>query len=381
MRLWITIRKEIAVNNIFQDRIAKLRQRISENKIDALLVSIEENRRYLSGFTGEDAQFDESAGVLILSADRLILATDSRFTLQAKQEAPLFDIYQYDKGLVKELPDILKRLGIKRMGFESRRISFFQHQEMTREASENGLDVEFVPFDELVESFRLIKDESEINLTKQALSIAEAVFKEIVDMLKPGLTEKEIAWEMAEKMRRAGADRLSFPTIVASGPNSALPHAVPGDRKINKGEPILFDWGARVNGYCSDTSRTVVLGTPDDIFPSVHETVRVAQEMAIAAIKPGASGKAIDEIARTYIEDRGYKGKFGHGLGHGTGLAIHEGPKLSPLSTSILEPGMIVTVEPGIYIENWGGIRIENQVVVREDGAEVLNRLDTDLHI
>jgi Xaa-Pro aminopeptidase len=373
----ISTGKEITVDNIFQARTEKLRKKFTEHEIDALLVSIAENRLYLSGYTGEDTQFDESAGVLVITADNMILATDSRFTLQAEKEAPLFEIYQYEKGLAKELPGILKRLGIRRLGFESRRMSYFQHREMTRETSEKGLTVDFVPLDELVEPLRLQKDESEINHTRKALAIAETVFKEITAGLKPGMTEKEIAWEMEAKMRNAGADDLSFPTIIASGPNSALPHAVPTDRPIQKGEPILFDWGARVNGYCSDTSRTVVLGNPDDTFLTVHETVRTAQERATAAIKPGADGKAVDEIARAHIENNGYKGKFGHGLGHGTGLAIHEGPRLSPLSTSILEPGMIVTVEPGIYIENWGGIRIENQVVVRDDGAQILNTLGT----
>ncbi|MFO7965424.1 MAG: Xaa-Pro peptidase family protein [Desulfobacterales bacterium] len=365
------------MDDIFQNRITRLRQRIAEVNLDALLVSIDENRRYLSGFTGEDTHFDESAGVLMITADRSILATDSRFTLQARKEAPLFDIHQYEKGLAKELPGLIARLDVSRIGFEDRRVSVFQHREMTREASEQGLDAEFVPCEDLVEQLRLIKDESEIALTRKALSVAEAAFVETAGMLEPGMTEKEIAWNLEQTVRRSGGDTLSFPTIVASGPNSALPHAVPGDRKIKSGEPILFDWGVRMDGYCSDTSRTLILGKPDDTFSTIHEIVRTAQRLAIAEIKPGAHGKAVDEIARTFIEDNGYKGKFGHGLGHGTGLAVHEGPRLSPLSTSILEPGMIVTVEPGIYIEKWGGVRIENQVVVREDGPEVLNRLDT----
>jgi Xaa-Pro aminopeptidase len=190
------------------------------------------------------------------------------------------------------------------------------------------------------------------------------------------MSEKEAAWRLEKEMRESGADALSFPSIVASGPNSALPHAIPGNRILKEGEPVLFDWGTVHHGYCSDTSRTTILGKAGDDFTKVFNTVVEAQKLAIKAIRGGISAKAIDQIARHHIEKTGYKGKFGHGLGHGTGLAVHEAPALSPLKDTILKPGMLVTVEPGIYIPEWGGVRVENQVVVREDGAEVLNRLD-----
>jgi Xaa-Pro aminopeptidase len=174
-------------------------------------------------------------------------------------------------------------------------------------------------------------------------------------------------------MRESGAQGLAFPVIVASGPNSALPHAVPTDRQLARGEPILFDWGARLNQYCSDTTRTVVLGRPDEQFIRVFDTVVMARDMAIAAIQAGASGTGVDKIARDHIDRNGFAGKFGHSLGHGTGLAVHESPRLSPIKDDLLEAGMIVTVEPGIYLQGWGGIRMENQVVVRRGGARVLN--------
>ena len=174
-------------------------------------------------------------------------------------------------------------------------------------------------------------------------------------------------------MRENGAQGLSFPVIVASGPNSALPHAVPTDRQMATGEPILFDWGARLDEYCSDTTRTVIMGEPDDRFKKVFETVVTARDMAIDAIKAGASGTQVDMIARNFINQNGYEGKFGHSLGHGTGLAVHESPRLSPIKDDRLEAGMIVTVEPGIYLPGWGGVRMENQVVVRQDRAQVLN--------
>ena len=169
---------------------------------------------------------------------------------------------------------------------------------------------------------------------------------------------------------------LSFPAIVASGPNSALPHAIPENRKFKKGEPILFDWGARLNGYCSDISRTFVIGKPDETFTKVFTTVYDAQRMAVDAIKAGVSSKSVDDTARKHIEEKGFKGKFGHGLGHGVGLAIHEPPRIGPLKDTTLEEGMVFTVEPGIYLPGWGGIRLENMVVVRKDHAEVLNNTD-----
>jgi Xaa-Pro aminopeptidase len=360
---------------MYEARIRKVRETLSDRGIDSLLVSIEENRRYLSGFTGEDHQFDESAGALLISADHLILATDSRFELQALAESPLFEVVIYRKGLAKELPGLVERLRVRKLGVESTRISVHQFEAFKKELQDAGHEVDLLPVADLVEQFRLIKSSEEIEQTLRALELAETVFSEVVRTLQPGMTEKQIAWAMESALRQAGADGLSFPVIVAAGPNSALPHAIPSDRPVAHGEPILFDWGVRLGGYCSDTSRTVFLGEPDHIFMQVYNTVLEAQQMAIAAIRAGVNSKAVDAVARDHIGTRGYGDKFGHGLGHGTGLAIHEGPRLSPLKETLLEPGMLVTVEPGIYLPHWGGVRIENQVVVGEDGPRVLNRL------
>lgn len=359
-----------------KDRLLLLRQSLAQNSIDTLMVLVEENRRYLSGFTGEDTQFDESAGALFITDSKLILATDSRYELQAKNEAPLFEIVCYKEGLAKEVPNIADMLGIKRLGFESVRMSFIQHSKMAVELKSAGMQVKLVPAEDIVENLRLVKDETEIDTLKKALSISESVFKHIKSTIKPGLTERQLSWAMEKEMREAGAQSLSFSTIVASGPNSALPHAIPSNRKIKAGEPILFDWGARLDGYCSDISRTVIIGTPDETFKKVFTTVHDAQQMATDAVKPGMSSKAVDKIARDHIEKSGFKGKFSHGLGHGTGLAVHEHPRLSPLKETILETGMVFTVEPGIYLPGWGGIRLENMVVVRDDGVEVLNQID-----
>ena len=361
------------MNSIVQKRITTIRQEIAEKELDALMVSVQENRYYLSGFSAEDTQFDETAGVLIISDRHLVLVTDSRYELQAQAEAAGFEIVCHKSGLEKELPEIAKSLGIHRLGFESVRLSHKNHSAYAGALNKQKSPVELVPTENMVETLRQIKSEDEIQRITKALRLAEQAFSQVLDTIRPGMSERQAAWALEKAMRETGAQGLSFPVIVASGPNSALPHAVPTDRMLGRGEPILFDWGARLDEYCSDTTRTVVMGEPDDCFKKVFDTVVTARDMAIVAIKAGASGTQVDKIARDHIDHSGYAGKFGHSLGHGTGLAVHEGPRLSPIKDDRLEAGMVVTVEPGVYLPEWGGIRMENQVVVRQDGAQVLN--------
>lgn len=364
-----------------EKRIQRVRQLIAEKGIDALMVLVEENRHYLSGFTGEDHQFNESAGALLISNDKLILATDSRFEIQAKNESPLFDVLIYKNGLAKELPELAGRLNITTLGFEHVRVSVKQYDNYRKELEAASTLLELVPVENIVEGLRLIKSSHEVEQTRKALALAEEAYRNVVKTLKPGMTEKVIAWQMECSMRMAGAQGLSFPVIVAAGPNSALPHAIASDRPIQENEPILFDWGAVLGHYCSDTSRTVILGKPNDTFLEIYHTVLDAQQKAIKAIAAGVDSKIVDAVARNYIRAKGYGDKFGHGLGHGTGLAVHEAPRLSPLKQTVLQSGMIVTVEPGIYLPGWGGVRIENQVVVGKDGPVVLNRLSTSYDI
>jgi Xaa-Pro aminopeptidase len=366
---------------MIEKRIQNVRNLFSQNGIDALMVLVAENRHYLSGFTGEDHQFDESAGALFISRDNLILATDTRFETQAKEECPLYDLVIYKRGLAKELPSIIRELNISRLGFESVRVSVKQYNAYQKAAEETSVKLELIPVEDLVEGLRLIKSTQEVEQTRKALALAEEAYRHVVKTLRPGMTEKAIAWEMERSMRMAGAADLSFPVIVASGPNSALPHAIPSDRPIQEKEPILFDWGAILGHYCSDTSRTVILGRPDDTFLEVFHIVLDAQQKAIGAIAAGIGSTAVDAVARNYIHAKGYGSNFGHGLGHGTGLAVHEAPRLSPFKETTLESGMIVTVEPGIYLPHWGGVRIENMVVVGENGPMDLNRLSTSYAI
>lgn len=348
---------------------------MKQHNLDAFLVLNAENRRYLSGYTAEDTGFEESAGALLISADQLILATDSRFELQAAAEAPLFEVSIYKTGLAETLIRFLKETEYSKLGFESSRLTYSQYCKIREELNAENLQTEFSPADELVNNLRIIKTEQEIDIISEAISIAEKAFTLIKNTLKPGMTEKSIAWELEKTIRSLGAEGLSFPPIVASGPNSALPHAIAGERQIQKNEPILFDWGARYKGYCSDTSRTLVIGKPDTKFEELYQVLYTAQKNAIAAIRPGVNSKEIDTIARDIIKAAGYGEKFAHGLGHGVGLEIHEPPRVSPLREIILEKGMIITIEPGIYLPEWGGIRLENMVLVTENGARVLNSL------
>jgi Xaa-Pro aminopeptidase len=357
------------------ERIAQLRRLMAETGLEGLIVLAEENRRYLSGFRGQDGQFDESAGALFIDQDHLVLATDSRYTDQARQEAPLFELVVYRQGLPQVLPDLVSRSGARQIGFEGRRLSVHDHTRWNRALASASPAVVFTDCDGLVERLRAVKSEDEIDATRRSLALSEKAFEAVIRNVQPGIRETELAWSLEKAVRDAGAQGMAFPSICAAGPNSALPHAHPGNRRIRSGEPILIDWGVRLDGYCSDTTRTIVIGPPDDTFKRVYRTVKAALEMAVAAIEPGASGKAVDRLAREYIDQCGFKDRFTHSLGHGTGLAVHESPRLSPLRDDRLEAGMIVTVEPGIYLPEWGGIRLENQVAVRAGGAEVLNRL------
>ena len=360
-----------------ENRIARLRKKFQAENIDAFLVLIEENRRYLSGFTGEDTQFDESAGALLITADTLILATDSRFEIQAKQEAPDYDVVLYQTGLIKALPNLLASLKTRRLGFENRRMSHEIYFRILRELEKNNRSVELVPFVEMVESLRLIKDENEIEAIRDAVYLAEDAFKAFIKTIETGVVETDAAWALEKGMREGGAQSISFPVIAASGPNSALPHAIAGRRTFQEKEPLLFDWGAKLNGYCSDMTRTVFFEYPDEEFKKIFNTVYDAQQKAIDAIRPGITTCEVDAVARNHIAEKGYNGYFGHGLGHGVGLAVHEAPSLSPVAEreKTLSENMVFTVEPGIYIPGRGGVRLENMVVVRSDGHEVFNQL------
>lgn len=363
-----------------EQRIHKLQATLRRRKLDAVLITEPGNRRYLSGYTVADHGIQESAGVLFIpKKGRPRLLTDSRFELQAQEETEGFTVELYSKGLFALLKKLLPETGVRRLGFESH---YFLHASVGRmEKMAEKIKVELVPFTELAERMRVIKSEDEIQLLKKSVSLNERVFQSVYKTIEPGMTELEIALALELTMREMGAERPSFETIVAFGANAAKPHAVPTDRVLRSGEIVLIDMGLVLRGYCSDMTRTFVAGKPDKIFLERLRVVRKAQLAGIKAIRAGAVCREVDQAARKVIADAGYGDFFGHSLGHGVGLAVHEVPSLGPRSKKKLRAGMIVTIEPGIYLPEWGGIRLENMAVVREDGCELLNEDRTGLDL
>lgn len=347
-------------------RLQKIRAKILE-KLDALLVTQAENRLYLSGFTG-------SVGVLLIASDKAILATDSRYTEQASIETPSFEIRKIRGELDKWLPEMLKEFNIKRLGFEATDFSYFIYRKMKEALDKNGDSVQLIPVEGLVEELRIVKEKEEIENLKKAAALADMAFEHLCALIKPGMTEKEAAWEMEKSMREKGSQPIPFELIVTSGPSSALPHAKPTDKAIVEGEPVVIDIGAKTGYYCSDMTRTICVGEPQDKFNKIYDIVLGAQLAAMATIEPGMSGDKADSLARIVINEAGYGEAFGHGLGHGIGLALHESPRLGQNSQDILQDQMVFTVEPGIYLPGWGGIRIEDTVIMEKGKIKALTR-------
>ena len=360
----------------YHDRIKKVQNRLKKKSYDAYMVCNGENRTYLTGFLADDRFIDEISGYLFITEKNILLATDSRYVTQAKEQTQDIEIACYSKNPEEFIPEILKKMEIQSLGFESNRISVELHNKLQRSILDQNLVVQLVPDPNFVGNDRCVKDTDELDALQKSLQIAEQAFLRTLDLINPKMTEKEVAWQLESEIRQGGADSLSFDTIVASGPNAALPHAVPTDRVVGENTPILFDWGARLNGYCSDTSRTIVIGKPEKDFIDAFNVLVDSQKMAIDATISGSKSKEIAQKTHDFLENRGYKEtKFAHGLGHGIGLATHEMPTLSLLKDNTLLENTVVTVEPGIYIPNRWGIRLENMVVVKKERSQVLNQL------
>ncbi len=338
-------------------RVQELLQKLS---IEAILISNGNNMRYISGFAGE-------TGYVYISEKRYAVVTDFRYTIQAEMEAEGYEIITIGNGGYEEaLNDILKTDGVTRLGFEAEEMLFATYNKL-----KDALCVkELVPLGSEITKMRRIKTPRELEYIRQAEAIGDQVFTEILDFIKPGMTELEIAARIEYLLKVKGASGCSFPAIVASGVNSSMPHAVPSSKKLEVGDFLTMDFGCVYEGYCSDMTRTIVIGKASDKQKEVYETVLKAQLAALDFIRAGVKGKDVDKVARDIIYNAGYEGCFGHGLGHSVGLHIHENPRLSMLEEDIIEAGMTETVEPGIYIKGFGGVRIEDLVVVTEDGHE-----------
>lgn len=363
-----------------RDSLPRLQQLLRRRGLDALLVTQAENRRYLSGFSSTDHSITESSGFLLIRRHGTpLLLTDFRYQLQAQRDVKGFDIVVYRRGPLPLLKVLLRKLAIRSLAFEA---TYILHATYLRLAKVSAAcDVRLVAVDGLIERLRLTKNAEEVTAIKRSVALNEACFQAIYSTLRAGQTEIEVALALESAMRRLGAERPSFDTIVAAGPNGALPHAVPSHRPLGLGEPVIIDMGLILDGYCSDMTRTIVLGTPSPETVARFRIVRQAQRAGLAALRPGVTGRAVDQAARAIIQAAGYGPHFGHALGHGVGLAVHEGPSLSFRNKKILRPGMVVTVEPGLYLADWGGIRLENMAVVTEEGNEVLNQDTTFLDL
>jgi Xaa-Pro aminopeptidase len=341
-------------------------RRLRRAKLEALLVTKPENVRYLSGFTGEDSW-------LLVARGRSVLITDGRFAEQAEREAPDVELKLREDGMVATTADLLRHGDLGRAGFEPGSMSVLTHAAL-REKLRRRDRLEAV--EGWVEKLRAVKDAGEVEAIRRSLRIAERSWRETVrEALEAGRTERFLAGHLEWTMRRRGADGTAFDTICAAGAHASLPHARPGGRKARPGDAVLFDWGARRDGYNCDLTRVVALDRMPPEIRAIYGVVLSAQRRAIDAVAPGVRCSEVDRAARSWITAKGYGEAFGHGTGHGVGLEIHEAPSFKARSAGRLRAGMVVTIEPGIYLPGVGGVRIEDMVLVTKDGHEVLSRL------
>ena len=350
-------------------RLTALRAALGAQHLDALFVIRGTNLRYLTGFTGADS-------FALITPSRAFFITDSRYTEQASQECPLCEVVPW-RDPYASLPETLRRLtqreGVLRLGFEKRFVNYGLYEELAAELS----GVALVPTEHLVEGLRYVKDTEEQQALRRAAEVADRAFAKLVPFLAPGRTEREVAAELEYILRREGAEGIAFDPIVASGPHSSMPHAVPSNRALERGDFLTLDFGAQWGGYRSDMTRTVVIGKASPRQRELYARVLASQQAGLGALRSGVPGNEVDAASRRVLE--GQEGIFSYGVGHGVGLDIHEEPFMKKSCTRLLEPGCIVTVEPGLYLPGEGGIRIEDTAMVREEGCEVLTRSSREL--
>lgn len=346
-------------------RLNQVRSLMEREGIDGFLLSGRPNTFYFTGFTGTTSK-------CLVTKNSAFLVVDFRYTVQAgKQAFEGIEVVQYEKDVNETLNEICMRYGVTDLGIEGEDLSFAGYKTLT-EKLEGVKSIHNLQ--KPLNCVRMIKDEEEIEKIKKAVEIADRVFADILPYIKPGVREYEIALEMEYKMKKMGAKGASFETIIASGPRSAMPHGVAGERMLQRGDAVVMDFGALCQGYCSDMTRTVFIGNPTQKMKDVYNTVLKAQLEALAKAAAGMKGKELDLVSRDIINGAGYENCFGHGLGHGVGVEIHEAPTVSPRGEEILRPGMVFTVEPGIYIEGFGGVRIEDMVYLTADGLEIMTK-------
>jgi Xaa-Pro aminopeptidase len=351
------------------DRADRLVASLAEADVDVMLITELVNVRYLTGYTG-------SNGLAVLGPHTRAFITDFRYVQQAAEQVESsFDRHQAPQELIEGIEEVIPG-GPLRLGFELANLSVRDHRRLRQSLPDR---VELVGVDGLVERLRAVKDPEEVESIREAAKVADAAFEELIAGGLVGKTERELAFELAAQMYRRGAPRPSFESIIAAGPHGALPHATPRDVEVKAGELIVIDWGAQLDGYCSDCTRTVATGEPGAAAREIYALVLDAQQAGVDAVRAGAEARLVDSAAREVIADAGLDEQFGHGLGHGVGLDIHEAPRLSQRSDAVLESGNVVTIEPGVYLPDQFGVRIEDLVVVTGAGCEILTSITKDL--
>jgi len=352
-----------------QERINRIKGILRDDHLDGILITCLENVHYLSEFTGSDA-------ALVMTETKGYFLTDSRYTTQAREEVSGFEIIEYQKK-IEGLSDLINDLGLRGIGFEPHNVTYGTYRELAEKISAG----ELISIDERIRNIRAVKDDEEIGRIKRAIDIASKSLRENIWRITPGTQEREIALELEFSMRRNEAENIAFDTVVASGGRAALPHGKASEKRIDKGDLVIIDFGSRYRGYYSDETCTFFCGKLNRRQKEVYQIVKDAHDKAIASIRPGRKAMELDAIARSWIKEAGYGDYFGHGTGHGVGLAVHENPVIGPESKDILEEGMVFTVEPGIYIPGWGGVRIEDMVLVTENACEVLTGLSKEIGV
>lgn len=351
-------------------KLNKVRDALNKDNLDAILITNPYNRRYLSDFTG-------TSGYLLVTLDKAILITDFRYIEQATNQTSDFEVVEHIGPILAEVKNQLHTYQVKRLAFEENDVTFKEYTDFTHEFT----NVKLIPTHNIVENIRIIKTPEELAVMQVAADIADHAFTEILNYIKPGVKEIDVANELERLMRAEGATSSSFDIIVASGYRGALPHGVASEKVIKSGELITMDFGALYQGYCSDITRTIAVGEISDELTEIYDTVLQAQLLGVSGIKAGMSGKEADALTRDYITEKGYGEYFGHSTGHGLGLEVHENPRLASSAETILEENMVVTVEPGIYVPDVGGCRIEDDIVVTKEGNKRLTHSDKELII
>lgn len=363
------------MNNDHQTRIGKLQQLLKKNNIEALFITDPFNIRYLANFTGTNGQ-------IFVTPEKCLFFTDFRYRAVAKKVLPINIRFIEVKNGLKPfltLNSFLKKKGIKTVNFEEKHLTVLRYRKLKKMFASGGIRIKFKPAQNIVESLREIKSKEELRYIIKAQRIAEKVFLEVKNSLQPGKTEMDIAMEIEQLGQKFGADGISFPAIVGFSKNSASPHHQNTNRRLKKGDIVLIDMGMKYKGYCSDMTRMIFTKKPTPIEQKIYSIVLEAQEKAIKRLMAGVKASAADKLARAVIQKEGYGKYFGHSLGHGIGLEVHEGPTLSANYHQSLPENTIVTVEPGIYLENFFGVRIEDMVLIQSNGVKNLTKIPKEI--